>query len=195
MLFRSPRDRRWAVLFSMRQRHKGTEAVQATSVSVGERRADASGRLFRLLYAARPLLREQSRDKIGAESGHVGVPRQQAEVKVMHRFREGADVDALCSQSGPHRRDEPLGGNPDCRGLARRKVRQLVDVSLGLQDDVAADQPGHPVIGEPVFVLVDRAAWRSLSTGVDLAGEALCYADLSRLRLRLIESGDPPKVT
>jgi hypothetical protein len=51
------------------------------------------------------------------------------------------------------------------------------------------------VIGEPVFVLVDRAAWRSLSTGVDLAGEALCYADLSRLRLRLIESGDPPKVT
>jgi hypothetical protein len=88
-----------------------------------------------------------------------------------------------------------LGGNPECRGLARRKVRQLVDVSLGLQDDVAADQPGHPVIGEPVLVLVDRAAWRSLSTGVDLAGEALCHADESRLRRRLIESGDPPKVT
>jgi hypothetical protein len=56
MVFSSPTDRRWAVLFSMRQRHNGHRGRTATSVSVGERRADASGRLFRLLYAARPLL-------------------------------------------------------------------------------------------------------------------------------------------
>jgi hypothetical protein len=95
MLFRSPRDRRGRCYSVCGNVTTGTEAVQAASVSVGERRADASSRLFRLLYAARPLLREQSRDKIGAESGHVGVPRQQVDVKVMHGFREGADVDAL----------------------------------------------------------------------------------------------------
>jgi hypothetical protein len=56
MVFRSPTDRRWAVLFSMRQRHNGHRGRTATSVSVGERRADASGSLFRLLYAPRPVL-------------------------------------------------------------------------------------------------------------------------------------------
>jgi hypothetical protein len=46
----------------------GTMPHGAGSVSVGERRADPGHRLLRLLYA-RPLLREQSRDKIGSSLG------------------------------------------------------------------------------------------------------------------------------
>jgi hypothetical protein len=67
------------------------------------------------------------------------------------------------------------------RGFIREKVGYLVDVTLRLQDHLAAHQEVDAVVREPMLILVDGAAWCLDATRVDVTGEAISHVSESTL--------------
>ncbi len=77
-------------------------------------------------------------------------------MQVVNRLGERTDVDALGRQRATHRSQDLLQYRPESGRLVGHEVGELVNVPLGLEHEVPADEEVDTVVRDPVVILVDR---------------------------------------
>lgn len=95
------------------------------------------------------------------------------EGQVVDRLGEGANVDPFGHQRATHNNQDHVYDRPETPPIFGRQVSELVDMPLGLEHDVAADEEIDAVVGDPVVILVDLPAWRGAPASRHIADEAV----------------------
>lgn len=179
---RLTRDLRRPMKSSERLAHRPWQLRYASSADIGRPNdtPDVHCSLLSFVqYADPPSLGKDRRQKIRTEGRHAPITGQQVPVEMVVRLGERAHVDAFRLEGAPHGGKGRLQHRSQRRQLVRLQVGQLMDVPLGLEDEIAANERIHGVVEHPVLVLVNHAAGRNLATSHDVAGETLrwCIAN------------------